>query len=1696
MSHLHPSICREEYPPHLSIHRLLEDAVKQAPEAPAILAPSRAFLTYNRLFDQIKHTLQTLNELGLGRNDRIAIVLPDGPELAVAFFAVAAGATCAPLNPTYTANEFDFYLSDLKAKALVIGAGMNSPALSVARSRGIPIIELTPSHASEAGVFTLRGDKRSSAATQGFSNPEDEALVLHTSGTTSRPKIVPLTQSNLCTSAHNIRMTLNLTREDRCLNVMPLFHIHGLIGASLSSLFAGACVVCTPGFYAPNFLEWLDEFRPTWYTAVPTMHEAILARAAQHREVVARSKLRLIRSSSSALPPHTMAELERVFGVPVIESYGMTEASHQMTSNPLPPGQRKPGSVGLAAGPEVAIMDDRGELLAQGETGEIVIRGANVTRGYENNPAANEGAFTKGWFRTGDQGRTDADGYLFITGRKKEIINRGGEKIAPREIDEVLLEHPAVAQAVTFSLPDEKLGEDVAAAIVLRDNSSVTDVELREFVAKRLAHFKVPRRVVFLKEIPKGPTGKPQRIGLAEKLGLTQSRLQKAKETCLFSAPRTRTETLLADIWREVLRLETVGIHDDFFLLGGDSILAAQIISRIRDTLNAELSMVRLFELPTVAKLAEWLDSANHSEVQSKVPAIRPFPRTGETPLSFAQERMWFLAQYEEDNTAYARTAAFRLKGVLNVEAFQQSLAKIVERHEVLRTTFHSRDGLPVQIVSEACPVPVRHQDLSDLDESERMRRFLQLSREEVRRPFDLSRDLMLRSTLFKLGGQDYVLLLTMHHIASDGWSQGVLRDELSEFYNGYCAGLPPKLPELCIQYADFAIWQRGGFQGQTLAQDLTYWKEQLSGAPAILRLPTDHPRPEVQTYRGARQSLALSKALTEALKELSRQERVTLFMTLLAGFNALLFRYSGQEDICVGTPVANRNRAETEGLIGFFVNTLALRTNLSGDPSFRELLRRVRELALGAYAHQDLPFEKLVDMLKPERNLSYSAVFQVMFNLRNLHVEVPRLGDLKVEEIDYDPGSTQYDLMFEVVERPEGLSCLAIYSTDLFEAETVRRLLGHYQTFLEGAVNNPDSHLSTLPILTEPERRQLLEEWNQAQKDYPQKCIHELFEEQAARTPEAIAVWFQGQQLTYGELNEKANQLARHLVSLGLRTEDRVGICMRRSPEVVVALLAVLKAGVTFLTLDPSSPRARLAFMIEDAQASLILTERRLQELVPECAAEVICVDALPVAPDGKSSAPNRRSTPDDAAYIMYTSGSTGKPKGARINHRGVVNNLNYLIETYHLGAADTVLQLAALSFEPCIREIFAPLSVGGRLVLVEESEARDPDFLLSVMREQQVTCLLAVVPTMLNALTSAASQASAGLPSLRLMLVSGEKFLRADWASAVEALGRHVLLVNQYGPTECTMTSTYYRIENPPFLTTIPIGRPIPNAEIYILDRDLNPVPVGVTGEIHIGGVGLARGYVNQPDLTSKKFIPHPFSQQTGARLYKTGDLARYLPDGNIEFLGRYDRQVKIRGFRVELEEIEQVLAQHPGVKAAAVVAAEDPAGERQLLVGYAIPRPGQAPTAEGLRTYLGQYLPEHMVPSRFAFMAAFPLTPHGKVDIRSLPLLDWPKDSKTWEYAPPRTELEKALAAIFAEVLHMKQVGATDDFFELGGHSLLAMQAVSRMNRELKVRLKIRKFFEAPTVRSMAQIVTQAWKQGEQSENSVPPEDHASK
>jgi amino acid adenylation domain-containing protein len=1560
------------------IYWLLKESAALDPTSLALAAPGRSAVSYGRLLQQVEETAGVLNAAGLGRGDRIAAVLPNGPDMAAAFLAVAAGAVCAPLNPAYREAEFAFYLSDLKPRALIVDAEAPAAALAAADTLRIPIVRLVPF--GECGIFRLEHSlEPRPAANGGYSKPEDPALVLHTSGTTSRPKLVVLTNANLWRSARNIRESLALTAADRCLNVMPLFHIHGLAAAVLASVAAGGSVVCTPGFVGTRFFEWLEEFAPTWYTAVPTMHQAIVARAEENRDVIARRPLRFIRSCSAALPPKVLADLERAFQAPVIEAYGMTEAAHQVASNPLPPGARKPGSVGKAAGPEVAIAPD----------GEVIIRGLNVTPGYDQNPEANRAAFDGGWFRTGDRGWIDEDGYLFLSGRTKEMINRGGEKISPREIDEALLEHPAVAQALAFAMPDARLGEDVAAAVVLREGAAATDMELREFAAARLADFKVPRRIVFLAEIPKGPTGKPQRIGLAERLHIEPEAPAAAEHV----APRTPTESMLCALWQSLLKIERVGVRDNFFDLGGDSVLAAQMLAR------AAVPPLVFYAAPTVEAMAGWLDSGRRPAA-----LLVKGARAAEAPLSFAQERIWFLEQLEGAQAPYVRLEAYRLRGPLEESALKRSLDAIVERHEALRTTFHNRQGTPVQVIGPPRPVALE---------------------DDVRRPFDLERDLMLRASLERHGADDHTLTVAMHHIASDGWSGRVFLRELAALYRGEA------LPPLPLQYADYARWQRAQSQDEELA---AYWKQNLAGLPPLLDLPTDRPRPPRQSFRGARESIALPAAVAD----LARAERATLFMTLAAALAALLNRYTASEDIAVGCPSAGRSRVETEGLIGLFVNTLVLRAGLSGDPTFRELLARVREAALGAYAHEAMPFERLVEMLDPPRSLAYSPLFQVMFQLRNLPFEKVSLGDVKVEPVEADPGMAPFDLCFDVA--PETLRCTLDYNTDLFDAATARRMLGHYATLIESAVADPGRRISAMPMLTESERRQVLVEWNRTERADAGEgaSLVDLFEAQARRTPDAVAVSAGAEKWTYLRLNAESDRLARHLRSLGVKPEVVVGVCLERSPRAVMALLAILKTGGVFLPLDPAYPAERLSFMLEDSGAQVLVSERKALARLPKQLPRTALVD------EEWNDGPRERAPGGGPVYVIYTSGSTGKPNGVLGLERGLLNRLRWMWRKFPYEPAEVCCQRTPLSFVDSVAEIFGPLLKGVRLEIIPDDLVKGSQAELVRALERSGATRIVLVPSLLAAILEERPR----LPRLKMWFTSGET-LTSELAARFARLVPHGRLINLYGSSEVSADITWHEANG-----TAGIGRPIDNTEVYVLDAHGEPAPVGVPGELYAGGAGLARGYLNRPDLTARRFVESPWG-----RLFRTGDRARWLPDGTLEFLGRADGQVKLRGCRVELGEVEAALERHPLVEAAVA------AVRGESLTAYV--RSVEGLNAPALRDFAGQWLPDYMVPNRVVFLKEFPLLPNGKVNRRALPA----PGRAAQAAAAPRDETEARLARIWQELLGHGPVGIHDNFFDLGGHSLLAARMAARIAQELGKPVGIRTLFEAQTVAQLA-------------------------
>jgi amino acid adenylation domain-containing protein len=1024
-------------------------------------------------------------------------------------------------------------------------------------------------------------------------------------------------------------------------------------------------------------------------------------------------------------------------------------------------------------------------------------------------------------------------------------------------------------------------------------------------------------------------------------------------------------------------------------------------------------------------------------------------------PLSFDQQRLWFLDQLEPGNPAYNRPVTLHLRGSLHVGVLERALNEIVRRHEILRTTFPASEGRPAQMIHPFQPLALRVTDLSNLSEAEREVQALRLMSHESQRSFDLAQGPLFCPTLFRLSEQEHILLLAMHHIVFDGWSVRVLLRELATLYEAFAANKPSPLPELPIQYADFAHWQRRWLQGDVLEKQLAYWKERLASSPPLLGLPMDRPRPPLQTHRGARQSLVLSQALTDALKALFRQEEVTPFMTLLAAFQVLLHRYTGQDDILVGSPIAGRNWVEVEELIGLFTNTLLLRANLSGNPTFRDLLGRVRRMCLEAYAHQDLPFEKLIEELRPGRSLSRTPLFQVLFQLRNIPKETVEIQGLRIQEFQSSRESAMVDLYLEIIEQEGGFHCFFSYNTDLFEQATIRRMIGHFQTLLEGIVANPEQRIGKLPLLAEAERRQLLVEWNNTQRDYPKDaCVHQLVEAQVERTPDAVAVVFEGEQLTYRELNRRANQWAHYLKNQGVGPEVLVGIFVERSLEMIVGLLGILKAGGAYVPLDPAYPKDRLAFMMEDAQVTVLLTQQRLVECLPEHRAKVVCLDT-----DGEAFAQENEENPvcgvtaDHLAYVIYTSGSTGHPKGVMIPHRGVCNFLFWRQEYFPLSEEDRLLQNTSMSFDDSVWQIFEPLMVGARLILARPSGEQDSAYLIRLICDQSITAAC-FVPSMLQVFLEEPGVEQC--TCLRRVSTGGEVLspqLQERFFSRFTSN-----LYNGYGPTEATVAVTYWTCQRGDHRRVIPIGRPIANTQIYILDRYLNPVPIGVPGELYIGGVGLARGYLQRPELTAEKFVPHPFCDEPGTRLYKTGDLARYLDDGNIEFLGRLDHQVKIRGFRMELGEMESVLQQHPAVREAVVIAREDQPGDKRL-VAYVVSSQQPPPTIHELRRFLRETLPEYMMPSTFVILDALPLTPIGKVDRQVLLTseLEHPKPGGTFQ--TPRSPMEKQMAQIWQEVLAIDQVGLYDNFFDLGGTSLLALQVIARVEKQWDVRLNPR-------------------------------------
>jgi amino acid adenylation domain-containing protein len=1072
-------------------------------------------------------------------------------------------------------------------------------------------------------------------------------------------------------------------------------------------------------------------------------------------------------------------------------------------------------------------------------------------------------------------------------------------------------------------------------------------------------------------------------------------------------------------------------------------------------------------------------------------------PQNEVAPLSFAQQRLWFLQQLEPHSAAYNEPGAFHMRGKLDVPALAQALHEVERRHEVLRSTFHMSNGELSQIIHPS-PKVVPPPSLVDL-------RARSLSKDEIRkraceeagRPFDLSRYPLWRANLLQVGDDEYVALLTMHHIVSDGWSMGVFVKELVTLYAAFLSGRPSPLPEPSLQYADYAYWERRWLQNDLLDEQLAYWKQALDGAPYILDLPTDHPRSDDQDNRAAQHAFLIPFYLSERLRSLSRQEGVTLFMTLLAAFSVLLYRYTEQEDILVGTPVAGRTRSDFEGLIGFFVKTLVMRADLSGNPSFGELLQRLRRGTLEAYAHQDLPFEKLVEELRPARDLKRTPLFQVMLAMQNFPVFTEDLYGLTITQFETQAVTPKFDLSLIVRENESGLQSSLEYSCDLFEASTIERMSNHFLRLLEGIADDSSRRLSELPLLSHSELKELGCDPTDALPNYPDACLQLLFEDQVQRSPDATSVVFKEKTLTYRELNRRANQLAHHLRSCGIGPEMRVGLCVERSLEMVVALMGILKAGAAYVPLDLLNPRSRLASMIEDASLSLLLTQSQLKSVLPEHNVRQVYLDLdwneIGLQPDEN---PVPMGTGDNLAYVLYTSGSTGRPKGVLIPHCALVNHGLAMLDNYALGPSDRVLQFASFGFDVAAEEIFPTLLAGASVVLMPNQDFPSLLDFSKLLEKERLTVLNLPTPFWVEWMKDL-SRSGARLPDdLRLVVAGSDTVLPTHFRMWRELADERVRWLNAYGLTETAITTTIW--EPDPYLEElngcVPIGRPIANAQVYVLDRHLNPMPVGVPGELMIGGACLARGYLNLPEMTSEAFIANPLAESAGARLFKTGDRGRYLSSGNIEFLGRIDDLIKVRGFRVDPSEIEVVLRQHSQISDAVVVAQKSPSGEQRLVVYLVASDEGSEALVKQLRSSLEEQLPPYLMPSSFVFLKAFPLTPSGKLDRRLLPPPGSSGPAMEREYVPARTSFEQELAAIWTEVLGLESVCIFDNFFDVGGYSLLGARVISRVREAFQVELPLRNIFEYPTVASLASSIEDAMR--EHKGSRLPPLQHVAR
>jgi len=1618
-----------EAAPFAAVHVQVAAHARKAPGATALVAGDKR-LSYRELDLQSNRVAQYLAEHGIGPECRVALRLPRCSGLVVALLGIMkTGAAYVPLDPKWPAERVQYQLADSGAALVIDEAFLCSPDLARYTDAALP-------------QRALAGNA---------------AYVIYTSGSTGQPKGVAISHGAFANyvSAVSARLPLAGVESMAFVSTVAADLGHTVLFGALANGCALHLMPEQCAFDPDRFGAYMAQHAIDALKIVPS-HLAGLLQAAQPAQVLPRRCLVL---GGEATGWELVDTIERLApACRIVNHYGPTETTVGVLTHAHDAGARVAARI-LPLGRPLAnsrtcVLDAELNPVPPGVPGELYIGGAQLARGYLQRPGLTAerfvpdpfGAPGQRLYRTGDAARMLPGGELEYLGRRDEQVKIRGYRVEPGEIAAALKIGTGVADAAVVL--DSAGGAARLVAYVAAPQAVDLDA-LRESLARSLPDYMVPAVLVRLDQLPLTANGKLDRKALPQ---------PGVAEAAPFVAPSGEIECTLAAIWQEVLKLERVGAHDNFFALGGDSILSLQIIARARAR-GLKLLPKQVFEQQTIAGLAALLEKAAARPAAGKPAAIPPVPRAGALPLSFAQQRLWFLHRMEPASAAYNVPARIDMSGALDIAALKASFEALVARHETLRTTFRDVDGAAVQVIAAGAEVALPVSDLSALAGEARSAQLERLAAADAAQPFDLAAGPLLRLRLVKLAEEEHVLLLSLHHIVSDGWSINVLLRELAALYGACRAGTPPALPALPLQYADYAAWQKSALGGAALERELAYWTGQLGGEQPVLDLPTDRPRPAVARPDGGRHRFTLDAALTASLRRLAREQGASLFMTMKAAFDAMLYRLSGQRDIRVGVPIANRSRVELEGLIGFFVNTQVLRSQVAHAQTFSSLLAQVKETALAAQAHQDLPFEQLVEALQPERDLSRSPLFQVLFNVQRPDFSaLDGIPGLRLTACARDNGTAQFDLSFDIKETGDQLEAAVSWRSDLFDAATIERISGYYSRLLQAFATRPGLCIGDAPLMDDAELRQVTQQWNATGVDYAQaRPVHEQFAARAAATPAATALVCGQVRMTYAALDAASNRLARRLVAAGVRPDQLVGICAERSVAMVVGLLGILKAGAAYVPLDPDYPDERLAYMVADAGMASILAQPGQQQRLGRTAAQVLPLD-LEADAAWPAQALAAVVHPQQLAYTIYTSGSTGQPKGAGVSHAGLANRLQWMQQAYGLDAGDRVLQKTPFGFDVSVWEFFWPLTVGATLVMAGPGDHKDPALLSDLVQRHGITTMH-FVPSMLQAFVE-----HGALPrctSLRRVLASGEAL---PASLAMRFMGQSGAdLHNLYGPTEASIDVTAWTCSHADAVS-VPIGRPIANTQMYVLDAGLNPVPAGVAGELYIGGVQLARGYHGRAGLTAERFLPDPFGL-AGGRLYRTGDVARWRADGALEYLGRTDHQVKIRGVRIELGEVEAGLCAHPSVAEAVAVAREGKAGEKRL-VAYVVAR--SAVAADALRQHLRQALPEAMVPSAIVLLAAMPLNANGKLDRKSLPEPEYGGEAAA--FAAPSSDAEAALAQAWCEVLGVEKVGINDNFFALGGDSILALQVVSRIRKAGFV-VTPRDLFQHQTVATLA-------------------------